>query len=58
MADEADPRLKNPYAIPVAALVGDGGVAHEQLVTVQPHQQHTEWVPSGSADGNADCDGD
>ena len=58
MADEADPRVKNPYAIPVAAMVGDGGVAHEQLVTEQPHQQHTHWVPSGAAEGDADGDGD
>jgi hypothetical protein len=60
MADEADPRLKNPYAIPVTALVGDGGVAHEQLVTLQPHQQHTDWVPSGpdGGGGNGDGDGD
>ncbi len=46
MADEEQPRVKNPFAIPMSALVGDGGVAHEQLVTLQPHQQHTDWVPS------------
>ena len=45
MADEEQPRVKNPFAIPMSALVGDGGVAHEQLVTLQPHQQHTDWVP-------------
>jgi len=58
MADEADPRLKNPYAIPAAALVGDGGVAQEQLVTMQPHQLRTDWVPCGTAEGDVDGDGD
>lgn len=61
MADEADPRVKNPYAIPMAALVGDGGVAQEQLIILQPHQQHTDWVPSGndvSGGGSGDGDGD
>ena len=61
MADEENPPVKNPFAIPISALVGDGGVAHEQLVTLQPHQQHTDWVPSGNdvvGGGNGDGDGD
>ena len=61
MADEDQPRVKNPFAIPMSALVGDGGVAHDQLVTLQPHQQHTDWVPSGndvSGGGSGDGDGD
>ena len=63
MADEEQPRVKNPFAIPVSALVGDGGVAHDQLVTLQPHQQHTDWVPSATdtdlcGGGNGDGDGD
>ena len=61
MADDEQPRIKNPFAIPQAALVGDGGVAHDQLVTLQPHQQHTDWVPSGTdiaGGGNGDGDGD
>lgn len=58
MADEEQPRIKNPYAIPMSALVGDGGVAHEQLVTLQPHQPHTDWVPSAGVDDGGDADGD
>jgi hypothetical protein len=58
MADDEQPRIKNPFAIPVSALVGDGGVAHEQLVTLQPHQPHTDWVPCGTPGGGADGDGD
>ena len=62
MADEEEPRAKNPFAIPMSALVGDGGVAHEQLVTEQPHQQHTDWVPSvnnlNGGGGGVDGDGD
>ena len=61
MADEEQPRVKNPFAIPMAALVGDGGVAHDQLVTLQPHQQHTDRIPSGNdvgGGGSGDGDGD
>jgi hypothetical protein len=58
MADQEQPRVKNPFAIPMSALVADGGVAHDQLVTLQPHQQRTDWVPSGTTDGGADGDGD
>jgi hypothetical protein len=61
MTDDEQQRVKNPFAIPMSALVGDGGVAHEQLVTLQPHQQHTDWVPSVNdvgGGGNGDGDGD
>jgi len=61
MADEADPRVRNPFAIPVAALIADAHVEHSELVTLQPHQPHTDWVPSGndvSGGGNGDGDGD
>jgi hypothetical protein len=61
MTDDEQPRVKNPFAIPVTALVADAQVEHSQLVTEQPHQQHTDWVPSGndiSGGGNGDGDGD
>ena len=62
MGDEEQPRVKNPFAIPMSALVGDGGVAHEQQVTEQPHQQHTDWVPAANnvngGGGGVDGDGD
>jgi hypothetical protein len=61
MADEEQPRVKNPFAIPMSALVGDGRVAQDQLVTLQPHQQHTDWVPAGNdvgGGGSSDGDGD
>jgi hypothetical protein len=58
MADDEQPRTKNPFAIPMSALVGDGGVAQDQLVTLQPHQEHTDWVPAGGIDAGGDGDGD
>lgn len=61
MADKEQPRVKNPFAIPMSALVADGGVAHEELITLQPHQQHIDWVPcvnDVTGGGNGDGDGD
>jgi len=57
MAEQPDPRVKNPFAIPSSALYGDGATSHDQLVTVQPHQAPNDWAPAG-ADGPADGDGD
>ena len=53
MAEQPDLRIKNPYAIPVSALVGDGGTSQSQLVILQPSQPPNDWAPSCGDSGGA-----
>jgi hypothetical protein len=57
MDEELETFIKSRFAIPESRLVGDSAVGHDQLVTLQPAQPPSCWVPSGTGDADG-ADGD
>jgi hypothetical protein len=55
--DPSDFRLKNPYAIPLSALVGDAQVDRAELVVLQPCATVPDTVSAGG-DGDGGGDGE